>query len=103
MLPGATLQFTGTGYTLGNDVVFQTAADPTIDPGAGVIAMSGVISGPGQLSKIGSGTLILAGSSTYTGGTDVIAGTLAVTGSLASAVTVGIRRKRWRLRLGGWP
>ena len=78
MYPGSTLAFTGTGYSVVNNVVFMQNEDPTIDSGSGVITMTGVISGDGSLTKIGAGTLILTGSNTWAGGTVVDAGTLGV-------------------------
>ncbi len=84
MYPNATLAFTGTGYTVANNVYFAAEDDgPVIDSGTGVITMSGVISGAGELDKEGSGTLILAGANTFTGPTVVWAGALGVANSAA--------------------
>ena len=89
MFPGATLAFTGTGYTLANPTVFEQYGDPTIDSGPGTITMSGVISGTGALTKIGAGTLILDGVNTFTGATDVSAGTLVIGDAATPGAQVG--------------
>jgi autotransporter-associated beta strand protein len=86
MQDGTTLAFTGTNYTLANNIVFTGLSDPAFDTGPGNITLSGVISGAGDLSKLGAGTLILNGTNTYTGNTFVDVGTLEVNGSIQSSV-----------------
>ena len=88
MFPRATLEFTGgAAYSVVNNIVFQTAEDPTIqvDPGTSV-TLAGVISGAGALAKTGAGTLILANANTYSGDTYLDVGTLGVAnnGALSS-------------------
>ncbi|MDF2116602.1 autotransporter-associated beta strand repeat-containing protein [Roseiarcaceae bacterium H3SJ34-1] len=86
MQDGTTLAFTGTNYTLPNNIVFTGIYDPTFDTGPGNITLSGVISGAGDLSKVGAGVLTLTGTNTYTGNTFVNAGTLEVNGSIATSL-----------------
>ena len=76
MQPGTTLQFEASGIALENAIALN--ANPTIDTGSNMDAISGVISGSGGLTKIGSGTLILAGENTYAGGTLLDVGTLGI-------------------------
>ncbi len=76
MQPGTILQFEASGIALENAIALN--ANPTIDTGSNMDAISGVISGSGGLTKIGSGTLILAGENTYAGGTLLDVGTLGI-------------------------
>lgn len=84
---GTTLEFSGSGINLANDVT--VAGDPTFTVGADNIdTISGVIADggtPGDVVKDGDGTLILSATNTYTGATTVEAGTLDVTGSIAGS------------------
>jgi autotransporter-associated beta strand protein len=90
MQDGTTLAFTGTNYTLANNIVFTGRYDPTFDTGPGNITLAGVISGAGDLSKVGAGVLTLTGTNTYTGNTFVDVGTLEVNGSIATSILTTI-------------
>jgi fibronectin-binding autotransporter adhesin len=82
------LAFSGTGYSLPNNIVFSAREeDPTIDSGAGTINLAGNITGAGDLTKIGTGTLILSGNNSFAGDTIISRGTLEVDGSLNTAFT----------------
>ncbi len=71
--------------TLGNDISFTGATDPTINTAGHDSTISGTISGPGALTKKGAGTLTLTADNTYTGPTTVAAGTLSVDGGIAAS------------------